>query len=72
MFPAILASLTIKILMPARVYKWVTEKGFGAGHVFAGRGLVFFKVLSTMLLHQSFVQVSGCHVVPQPWYIQVT
>lgn len=71
-FHPLFANLTIKILMPVMVYKWVTERGFRAGHIFPGRGLVFSKVLSTIQLHQSFVRVSGCHMVPQPWYSQVT
>lgn len=54
----LLANVTINVLMPVMVYKWVVEKGFGAGYVFSGRGLVFSKVLSTRLLHQSFVQVA--------------
>lgn len=66
-FQPLLANLTIKVVMPVMVYKWVIEKGLGAGYVFPGRGLVFSKVFSTILLHQRFVQVSWW----PPWHPHV-
>lgn len=79
-FQSLLADLTVKMLMPVMVYKWVVEKGFGAGYVFPGRGLVFSKALSTALavalelcvgamVATHDIPVSGCPVVSQPWYI---
>lgn len=35
-FQPLLANLTIKVVMPVMVYKWVIEKGLGAGYVFQG------------------------------------
>lgn len=51
-FQPLLDDLTMTILLPLTV-----EKGFGAGYFYPGRVLVFSKALSTILLHQNFVQV---------------